>query len=74
MAKFSSIFKLVWIERLVYRVNFCLEVLSGILSSLILVFLWMAIYRYSGKDAWDLVCPGSRQQGFSLSVGPWGLP
>jgi len=49
MVKFWSIFKLVWIERLVYRVNFCLEVLSGILTSLIVVFLWMAIYRYSGK-------------------------
>lgn len=50
MAKFRSVFKLVWIERMVYRVNFFLEILSGILSSLIIVFLWMAIYRYSGRD------------------------
>jgi len=50
MAKFLSIFKLVWIERMVYRVNFFLEILSGILSSLIIIFLWMAIYRYSGRD------------------------
>ena len=50
MAKLWSIFKLVWIERLVYRVNFSLEILSGILSSLILLFLWMAIYRSSGQE------------------------
>jgi len=50
MAEFWSIFKLVWIERMVYRVNFFLEILSGILSSLIIIFLWMAIYRYSGRD------------------------
>jgi len=50
MTKFWSTFEFVWIERLVYRVNFFLEILSGILSSLIVVFLWMAIYRYSGKD------------------------
>jgi ABC-type uncharacterized transport system permease subunit len=48
--KFWSVFKLVWIERLVYRVNFCLEILSGILSSLIVVFLWMAIYRHAGHE------------------------
>ena len=35
---------------MVYRVNFFLEILGGILSSLIVVLLWMAIYRYSGKD------------------------
>jgi len=50
MAKLWALFKLAWIERMVYRVNFFLEILSGILSSLIVVFLWMAIYRYSGKD------------------------
>jgi len=43
------VFKLVWIERMVYRVNFLLEILSGILSSLIIVFLWMAIYRSAAK-------------------------
>lgn len=48
--KFWSVFRLVWIEQLVYRVNFCLEVLSGILSSLIVVFLWMAIYQHAGQE------------------------
>jgi len=38
---------------MVYRVNFCLEILSGILSALIVVLLWMAIYRYSGSDVID---------------------
>ena len=35
---------------MVYWVNLFLEILSVILSSLIVVFLWMAISRYSGKD------------------------
>jgi len=48
LLKFWLIFKLVWIERMVYRVNFFLEILSGILSSLIIVFLWIAIYRHAG--------------------------
>ena len=48
--KFWSVLKLTWIERLVYRVNFFLEVLSGILSSLIVVFLWMAIYRSAARE------------------------
>jgi ABC-2 type transport system permease protein len=50
MRKFWSVFKLVWIERLVYRVNFFLEILSGILSSLIVVFLWIAIYRSAARE------------------------
>ena len=45
-----SVLKLVWSERLVYRVNFLLEILSGLFSSVILVFLWIAIYRSSAKD------------------------
>jgi len=45
LSKFCLIFKLVLIERMVYRVNFFLDILSGILSSLIVVFLWIAIYR-----------------------------
>lgn len=48
--KLYTLFKLVWIERLIYRVNFFLQILSGILSSLIVVFLWIAIYRYSDKN------------------------
>jgi len=44
------VFKLVWIERIAYRVNFCLEILSGIVSSLIVVFLWLAIYKSSGRN------------------------
>jgi ABC-2 type transport system permease protein len=49
--KFWWIFKLVWTERLVYRVNFFLEILSGLFSSVILVFLWIAVYRSSARDA-----------------------
>ena len=48
--KMWSVFKLTWVERLVYRVNFFLEILSGILSSLIVVFLWMAVYRSSSQE------------------------
>jgi ABC-2 type transport system permease protein len=44
------VFKLVWIERLAYRVNFFLEILSGILSSLIVIFLWLAVYRSGGRE------------------------
>ena len=50
VVKFWSIFKLVWIERMVYRVNFFLEIVSGILSSLIVVVLWMAIYQDAGQE------------------------
>lgn len=50
IAKYWFVFKITWIEKLVYRVNFSLEILSGIFSSLIVVFLWMAIYRSAGKD------------------------
>ena len=48
--KYWFVLKMTWIERLVYRVNFFLEILSGVFSSLIVVFLWMAIYRSAGKD------------------------
>ncbi|MGO8988512.1 MAG: hypothetical protein ACLQGU_09540 [bacterium] len=36
LLKFWFVFKLTWMERLAYRVNFFMEVASGILSSLIL--------------------------------------
>lgn len=42
--------ELVWIERMVYRINFFMEVLSGILSSLIVILLWIAIYKTAGKE------------------------
>ncbi|MEW6441855.1 MAG: ABC-2 family transporter protein [bacterium] len=45
VGKLFAVFRLVWMERLVYRVNLFLEILSGIFSSLIIVFLWMAVYR-----------------------------
>jgi ABC-2 type transport system permease protein len=45
MLKFWIILKWVWIEKLAYRANFVLEVVSGIVSSLIVVFLWIAVYR-----------------------------
>ena len=48
--KFWYVFKLVWIERMTYRVNFIMEILSGIFSSLIVIFLWIAIYRSAGKE------------------------
>jgi ABC-2 type transport system permease protein len=48
--KLWTVLKLTWIERLVYRVNFFLEILSGILSSLIVIFLWLAIYRSGGRE------------------------
>jgi ABC-2 type transport system permease protein len=50
MFKFWCVFKLVWIERMAYRINFLMEVISAILSSLIMVFLWMAIYRSAGRE------------------------
>ena len=33
-----------------YWVNFFMEILSGILSSLIVIFLWIAIYRSAGRE------------------------
>jgi viologen exporter family transport system permease protein len=44
-AKCLAVLKLVLVERLLYRLNFFLQVLSGGLTSLIIVFLWMAVYR-----------------------------
>jgi ABC-2 type transport system permease protein len=35
---------------MVYRVNFYMEIVSGILSSLIVIFLWIAIYRSAGRE------------------------
>ena len=49
ITKLWCVFKLVWMEKMVYRVNLFLEILSGILYSLIVVFLWMAIYRSGGQ-------------------------
>jgi len=48
--KFWVVFKLAWMERLAYRVNFLMEIASGILSSLIVIFLWLAIYRSAGRE------------------------
>ncbi len=50
MLKFLAIFKMVWLERMAYRVNFFLQIVSGILSSLIIVLLWMAIFRSAGRE------------------------
>lgn len=47
--KLWHVFKLTWIERMAYRVNFMLEILSGIVSALIIVFLWLAVYKSSGS-------------------------
>jgi ABC-2 type transport system permease protein len=51
MAKYWLIIKLVWIEKMTYRVNFCLEIVSSVVSSLILVCLWLAVYRSSSSSA-----------------------
>jgi ABC-2 type transport system permease protein len=51
LTKAWCVLRLVWSERLVYRVNFLLEILSGLCSSVILVFLWIAIYRSSDRHA-----------------------
>lgn len=48
--KFWYVFKLVWVERMTYRVNFFMEILSGIFSSLIVILLWISIYRSGGKE------------------------
>jgi ABC-2 type transport system permease protein len=50
MLKFWYILRWVWIERLTYRMNFLLEVVSGIVSSLIVAFLWLAVYRSAGRE------------------------
>jgi ABC-2 type transport system permease protein len=50
MGKAWYIFKLVMMERMAYRLNFFMQILSGILSSLIVIFLWMAIYRSAGRE------------------------
>jgi ABC-2 type transport system permease protein len=43
------IFRLALMERAAYRVNFMLQICGGILSILIVVFLWLAVYRSSGR-------------------------
>lgn len=50
LVKFWFVFRLAWIERMVYRVNFFMEIISGILSSLIVIFLWIAVYRTGGRE------------------------
>ncbi len=50
MLKAWFILKLTWLERMAYRVNFFMQVLSGVLSSLIVIFLWVAIYRSAGRE------------------------
>jgi ABC-2 type transport system permease protein len=49
LRKALSIFRLVFLERSAYRVNFCLDIGGGILSISIVVFLWLAVYRFSGR-------------------------
>ena len=56
-AKFFAVLRIAWMERLAYRTNFILEVASGIFSAVVLVLLWMAIYRFA---------PGPRIGGYSL--------
>jgi len=49
MYKFLSIFRLVFLERMTYRINLFMQIISGVLSSLIVIFLWVAIYRSAGR-------------------------
>jgi ABC-2 type transport system permease protein len=50
MGRYWYIFRLVWIEQMAYRVNFLLEIGSITVSQVIVVFLWLAIYR-SAQEA-----------------------
>jgi ABC-type uncharacterized transport system permease subunit len=61
--KFWCVFRPVLIERMVHRINFIMEIISEILSSLIVIFLWMAIYR---------VLPVSLHSGRRSAQGPVG--
>ncbi len=48
MLKFWHAARLVFLERMAYRANFFLEVIGGILASVIVVVLWTAIYKGAG--------------------------
>lgn len=50
MFKYLLVFKLAWMERMAYRINFFMEILSGIFSSLIVILLWIAVYRYADQQ------------------------
>jgi hypothetical protein len=50
MVKFWHVVRLVFLERMSYRANLFLEVLGGILGSVIVVVLWKAIFQGSGTD------------------------
>ena len=56
---------MVWIERMAYRINFLMEVVSGILSSLIVVFLWEAVYQNAGRGV-IVSCPSWKWSDLSL--------
>jgi ABC-type uncharacterized transport system permease subunit len=47
--KCLAIFKMSLMERMAYRLNFFMEILSEVLSSLIVIFLWLAVYRSAGR-------------------------
>jgi len=50
MVKFWHVMRLVFLERMAYRTNLFLEVFGGILASVIVVVLWVAIFRGAGTD------------------------
>lgn len=50
MSKFWHAVRLVFLERMAYRANLFLEVIGGILASVIVVVLWAAIYKGAGTD------------------------
>lgn len=50
MVKFWHVVRLVFLERMAYRINFFLETFGGILGPVIVVVLWTAIFRGAGTD------------------------
>jgi ABC-2 type transport system permease protein len=50
MVRFWHTIRLVFLERMAYRANLFLEVIGGIIASVIIVVLWSAIYKGAGKD------------------------
>jgi ABC-2 type transport system permease protein len=56
--KYWYIFRLVWIEQMAYRVNFFLEIGSVMVSSVIVVLLWLAVYRSAHQESIGGYSPG----------------
>ncbi|GAB4371701.1 MAG: hypothetical protein Kow00128_19780 [Deltaproteobacteria bacterium] len=48
MTKYWHVVRLVFLERMAYRANLVLEIIGGVLGSVIVVVLWTAIFRGAG--------------------------